>query len=80
MIFTDKRTGIDKDQLKNAAKPLEDKGVVIVSVAIGNEADAQELGQVTEDPDNVVTSPKTVKPSALGETIMEKALKGTQET
>ena len=73
----DKKTGINTNKIQNAVRPLEEKGVIIISVGLGEEADEEELGTVTDNPNNIIKAPKTVDLSTIGESIIEKATKGT---
>lgn len=73
----DKSAGVNEGQIQNAVRPLEEKGVIIISVGLGEEADEEQLGAVTNNPDNIIKAPKTIDSSTIGESIMEKATKGT---
>ena len=72
----DKNSGISKDEIKNAVRPLEEKTIQIISVGVGDEVNDEELRTVTDNPDHVIKATKTVNPRKLGDSIMKKARKG----
>lgn len=72
VVFTDKRSGATEDDTKKAAKPLQDSGIVVIPVAIGNQANAQELEGATSDKDNVISVGTEEDPQNLMGMIMAK--------
>ena len=76
IIVTDQASGVRGSDLTAKAKPFEDEGIVVVPVAVGDEADPKELERITPDGDNVIRVNSTEDPRNLGEEIMGKALKG----
>lgn len=72
VVFTDKRSGAAEEDVKSAARPLEDSGIVIIPVAIGNEIDNEELEWATSDNDNVVDVGTDEEPVNLMEMILGK--------
>ena len=75
VVITDLASGESSSQVGEAARPLQDKGVKIVAVAIGKEADPKELETFTPV-DRIIEEEKTVQPIDLKKTIMEKVLTG----
>lgn len=75
VVITDLASGESSSQVEEAARPLQDKGVKIVAVAIGKEADPIELETFTPV-DKIIEEEKTVQPTDLKKTIMEKVLTG----
>lgn len=75
VAITDLASGNTPSQVSNAAKPLQDKGIKIVSVAIGSQADSKEL-EIFTSTENIIEEQKSVQPSELKKDIMEKVLKG----
>ena len=76
VVITDKESGRSPDDVKAASEVLENKGVKVIPVAIGNEADRKELQNITSDKENVIAVPPSEKPEKLGQDIMTKVLKG----
>lgn len=75
VVITDLASGESSSLVQEAARPLQDKGVKIVAVAIGKEADPKELETLTPV-DKIIEEEKTVQPTDLKKTIMEKVLTG----
>ena len=75
VVVTDLASRESSSQVVEAARPLQDKGVKIVAVAIGKEADVKELETFTPT-DKIIEEEKTVQPTDLRKTIMEKVLTG----
>ena len=72
VVISDKRSGASEENVKNAGKPLEDSGIVVVPVAIGNEVDKIELEWATSDEDNVIDVKADEEPEILMEMILAK--------
>ena len=72
----DKRSDSDSEEVQNKAKPLEDDGVLVIPVALGNEADQQELLKTISDEDNLIVPGKNDVPKSIAEKIMKKATEG----
>lgn len=77
MLVDDKSIG-DADDVKKlqAAKELYGEDVIIVPVAIGDEADPSELEKITAHKDNVIEESKDISPEELAKKIMEKSFVG----
>ena len=77
MLVDDKSIG-DADDMKKlqAAKELYGEDVIIVPVAIGDEADPSELEKMTAHKDNVIEESKDISPEELAKKIMEKSFGG----
>ena len=75
VIITDRRSGVSEDGIRTAAKPLSERGIDVIPVAIGNEVSKDELEPSTSNEENVIAVPTTESPESLAEKIMEKALK-----
>ena len=76
VIITDKSSGASENDLKAAAKPLEDSGIEVIPVAIGNQVNVGELEAITDDNDNVITAEPEENPGDLRDKIMEKVING----
>ena len=75
VVITDLASGKSPPQVSEAAKPLQDKAIKVVAVAIGREADPNELEIITSK-QNIVEKPKNVLPNDLKKVIMVKVFKG----
>jgi len=75
VVITDLASGESSSQVDEAARPLQDKGVKVVAVAIGKEADPKEL-EIFTQVDKIIEEEETVQPTDLKKTIMEKVLTG----
>ena len=75
VVITDLASGKTSSQLNEAATPLQDKGIKVVAVAIGREADPKELEIITSI-DKIIKEEKSVQPDDLKKAIMVKVLTG----
>ena len=68
------------EDVKKAAKPLEDAGIAVIPVAIGDDADKGELENLTPDnKENVIEPPDGTQPDEVAKMIMEKIQTGTAD-
>ena len=63
--------------MQNAAKTLENAGITVISIAIGDEADVKELENVTPDTNNIIEPPDEITRNDLSKMIMDKIQTGT---
>ena len=75
VVITDLASGEASSRVGEAARPLQEKGVKIVAVAIGKKADPKEL-ETFAPVDKIIEEEKTVQPTDLKKTIMDKVLTG----
>lgn len=75
VVITDLASGETSSQVSEAARPLQDKDIKIVAVAIGKEADPKELEIITPL-DKIIKEDKNVQPDDLKKEIMAKVLTG----
>ena len=75
VVFTDKRSSSDFNAAKDSAKELRKSDIKIVTVALGNEADNQELGNYATNEDHQLRAKNSEDPLQLGIKIMELAFK-----
>ena len=76
IIITDKKSSSDANELPGLVKQMEDKKVRIISVAIGNEVDTNELEKVSTSNDDVIKTDIAVNPKTLAKQILDRAKKG----
>ena len=74
--MADKMSGTSEDEVKRAAKPLDEQDIKVIPVAVGDEADPRELGNTSPDKKNVIEADKREDPREVGEKIMDK-IRGT---
>ena len=76
VVIADKKSTSKLIELKASAKMLEVEGIKVIPVAIGNEVDSNELGEMTPDITNVIKVTIDVVVIDLKEKIMRKVFKG----
>lgn len=76
VLITDVKSTSKLDDLKATAKMLEDDGIKVIPVAIGDDVDHLELDETTSDSKNVVNVTTDVDVIVLKEKIMSKVFKG----
>lgn len=76
VFITDMKSTSKLADLKEAAKMLEDDGIKVIPVAIGDEVDHVELEETTSDKTNVVNVTTDVDVIVLKEKIMFNVFKG----
>ena len=78
VVLVDDESIGDADDMKKlqAAKELYGEDVIIVPVAIGDEADPSELEKITAHKDNLIEESKDILPEELAKKIMEKSFGG----
>ena len=70
VVITDKTSGASEDAIKKAAKPLQESGIVVIPVGIGNQVSTKELEGTTDNEENVITVGVEEDPKNLMEMIM----------
>lgn len=77
VIFVGSKSRNELEMLKKSAKPLEDKNIKVIAVAVGKEADPGELIKVVPNKGNLIKSEKSDEdPKNLGDEVMVIVLKG----
>ena len=78
VVLVDNKSVGDTDDTKKlqAAKELYGEDVVIIPVAIGDEADPTELSKITDRKDAVVKESTNITPEELAKKIMEMSFSG----
>ena len=75
MVITDDRSSSTAQEIRAAAKPLEDKAIHVIAVGIGKTPDVTQLEKMTQKKSDVIPAPTNVDPAVLGNRIMEKAFR-----
>lgn len=78
VVLVDNKSSGDADDTKKlqAAKELYGKDVVIIPVAIGDEADPSELSRITDRKDAVIKESTDITPEELAKKIMRMTFSG----
>ena len=76
VVITDKKSTSRLDDLKGSAKLLEEDGIKVIPVAIGDEVDHAELKETTPEKTNIVNASTGVDVMDLKNRIMNKVFKG----
>lgn len=77
VVFVGSKSRNELEMLKKAAKPLEDKNIKVIAVAVGKEADPKELIKVVPNKGNLIKGDKSYEdPKKLGDEVMDVVLKG----
>ena len=74
VVITDKKSDSVTVDVATAAARMKDDGVRIISIALGREADPQELEATTENGNDVLNVTDTSSPKKTVEKIMERVL------
>lgn len=75
MVITDKSSGRSAEDIRSAAKSIEEVGVRIIPVSVGKEVDPKELKSASSDGTVISTSNKE-DPKTIGDEIISKILEG----
>ena len=79
VVFVGSKTGNDLEMLKKAARPLEDKMIKVISVAVGPESDPNELMKIVPNKGNLIKADKIYDDAGkLGDEVMVIVLKGEE--
>lgn len=79
VVIVDDKSTTSSNVIKSKAKDVIDRGVRVIPVAIGNDADPTQLEETTDDEGNVIKDKDIDDPEELGKKIMDKILKGRKK-
>lgn len=79
VVITDENSGSDDDTLAMAVRPLEDSGILVISVTIGA-VNRSELLVISPNPLDVISVNDNEEPSTLAVRIMDRILRKTSFT
>ena len=74
VVMMDNKSGSEPEDVKEKGKALEEAGIRVIAVAVGNQADVMELNNTTPHEGDVITTDKTGDPDKTAKEIMEKGL------
>lgn len=75
VVITDRNSGSSTNSLSQAVRPLEDLGVLVISIGVGNEVSRSELNIISPNPLDVISARLNINPSVLAVRIMERILR-----
>ena len=75
-MITDKKSNSYLVDVTNQGKHLEEQDIRVIPVALGNEADLNELQKITPWLDDILEIDKDENPYKIAETILRTGLKG----
>ena len=76
VIFTDNKTGTDKNEITKAVVSLQAQRINVVPVAVGDSVDVNELVNISPEKGDVIVSPTKESPEVLGERVIRRAMEG----
>lgn len=76
VVVTDSKSPSTSDDIKEAATPLEEEGIIVIAVAVGDEANSKQLEKMTPDMQTSLSVDKDEDPDDIGDKIMDKILEG----
>lgn len=72
VLMVDEKSSGDEEAAMKAAVELKESGVIIITVAVGDETDPTHLKNISSIPGNVVNTSTTEKPDEVGKEIIDK--------
>ena len=76
VVITDKRSNSNLKGVTNQGIELEQQNIRVIPVALGNEADLNELQKITPWLDDILEIDKDDNPYKVAETILKTGLEG----
>ena len=76
VVLTDKKSMVSREAIEASARPLEEKNIRVIPVAVGREADPEELSSTTPYREDVIKAKGNEEPERLARKIINKALTG----
>lgn len=76
VVISDKRSSSSDSEIRNEVKPLQDNDVIVIPVALGNEADERQLKLLTDGESSLVTAKTTDDTTDIKNKLMVVVFKG----
>lgn len=76
VVISDKGSSSLDSEIRNEVKPLQDNDVIVIPVALGNEADERQLKLLTDVESNLVTAKLTDDTTDIKNKLMVVVFKG----
>lgn len=74
VVLTDKRSGENEGDIRNAAVSLDESGIVVIPVGIGSQVDGKDLDVITSKEENVILVDENERPRRLMELIIARVI------
>lgn len=74
VVMQDENSGAAANSLSAAVKPVEDIGVLVLSVGVGSSVDRNELSVISPNPKDVISASLNENPSVVAKNIMDRIL------
>lgn len=76
VVISDRRSASSDSEIENEVKPLRDNDVLVIPVALGNEADEKQLKSLIDDETSLVTAKTTDDTADIKNKLMVVVFKG----
>ena len=76
VVISDKGSSSSDSEIRNEVKPLQDNNVIVIPIALGNEADERQLKLLTDGESNLVTAETTDDTTDIKNKLMVIVFKG----
>lgn len=76
VVISDKRSTSSDSEIENEVKPLRDNDILVIPVALGNEADEKQLKSLVDDENSLVTAKTTDDTTDIKNKLMVVVFKG----
>ena len=80
VVISDKGSSSSDSEIRNEVKPLQDNNVIVIPVALGNEADERQLKLLTFGESNLLTAETTDDTTDIKNKLMVVVFKGLLKT
>lgn len=76
IVVTDAKSPSTTDDIKEATRPLEEDGITVIAVVVGDEGSSKQLEKMTPDKQTPLAVDKDEDPDDTGDKIMNTILEG----
>lgn len=76
VVISDQTSDSEDNEIAKAVKPLQDNEVIVIPVALGDEADKAQLVKLIDDPSTLVTADTSNDTNDIKEEIMKQVFEG----
>ena len=78
VVLADKRSASSLEEVTSRSRELEDLDVRVIPVAVGRNADIDELNEITPNVSDVIPASRSDGPKEIGKKIISKVLEGME--
>ena len=76
VVISDQTSDSEDNEIAKAVKPLQSNDVIVIPVALGDEADKAQLVKLVDDPSTLVTADTSNDTNDIKEEIMKQVFEG----